>query len=176
MEIQVNVHDWLQLPMETRVKIREMFKVPKSEGAWVENGMVRSDGTTYKDLQAITPEKMQAFLGSEETDFVKLFHATTAKVQEDLDAELEPVEKPDPNQFMLEEWASHLTRMETQAKTLGLTEHFTLLISKFLPNANDNTRQSKTAGQGQKAEQKRPAKGNSKAAKASAGSDMAPTA
>ncbi len=145
MEIQVSVHDWLNIPMETRLKLREIFKIPKSQGTWVENSIVRSDGTTHQDLQAVTIEKMQAFTESKEDDFVKLFHATVEKIQEDLDKELEPQEKPDPNSVILEEWAAHLSRMQRQSETLGLEEHFKLLISKFLPN--DNARKNPEAKQ-----------------------------
>ncbi len=144
MNIQVNIHDWLALPMKTRIKLREIFAIPKSKGALVEGNVVKSDGTTHEDLQAITIEKMQNYADMQlETDFVQLFNACVEKITE-LDKELEPPEKPDPSQALLEEWATSLTRMQTQAESFGLAEHFKTLLIKFLPN--EYARPSKPKG------------------------------
>lgn len=134
IQIKVSVHDWLLLPMLTRVKLREIFKIPRSRGSQVEMGqgpsIVKSDGTTEQDLLAITTEKMQGFLGNESENFVELFNLTIEKIEE-ADKEMEPISKPDANQIMLEHWAADLGRMEQQAKAYNLVEAFQLLISKF---------------------------------------------
>ncbi len=137
MQIQVSVQDWLAVPMPVRIKLREIFGIPKSQGSLVEGGIVKSDGTTYEDLKAITVEKMQAYLGagSPTDDFVILFHATIEKIEEQ-DKELEPAEKIDPNQIILEEWASRISHMIHQAGNLGLTDALKVLISKLLPYDN----------------------------------------
>lgn len=62
INIQLDTFHWLQLPMETRNKLRELFHIPKSQGVILENETVKSDGTTYQDLSALTLEKMQTFL------------------------------------------------------------------------------------------------------------------
>ncbi len=138
MEIQVSTHDWLALPMNVRLKLREIFKVPRSSHTLVEGNIVKSDGVTYEDLKAITVEKMTAYLGTDYTglpDFINLFNATLEKIKEQ-DKELEPVEKVDPNQMMLEEWAANLQRIQQQASSLGMTEHLITLINKLFPNDN----------------------------------------
>ncbi len=134
INVQVSVHDWLQLPMEVRMKMREIFGVKKSQGSLVEGNVVKSDGSTYVDLQAITVEKMQKFLDSSLTDFVDLFNRTVGKIEVELEAEKPVVQKVDPLQVILDEWASRLSTMSMQAKSLNLEEAFKTLISKFLPN------------------------------------------
>lgn len=136
MEIQVSVHDWLALPMATRVKLREIFKIPRSSHTLVEGNVVKSDGTTYEDLKQLTVPKMQAYLEVNQSDFIELFNATIAKVEEH-DKELEPKDEPiTPTAVVLENWSAHLTRMENEAKSLGLTDHFVVLLNKLISNAN----------------------------------------
>ncbi len=143
MEIQVSTHDWLALPMAVRAKLKEIFNIPKSQGSWVEGSIVRSDGHTYQDLQAITVEKMQIYLaliGTEgqeiESDFVTLFHACLNKIEQQIAEETAAaIPTVDPHQVILDEWAMNITRMGNQAATLGLNDQFKLLISKFLPDA-----------------------------------------
>ncbi len=138
MEIQVNVHDWLALKMQTRIKLREVFAIPKSKGSLVEGNVVKSDGTTHEDLQAVTLAKMQEYLGSENGtpggDFAALFNACVDKIEE-IDKEMEKIpEPPDPKQVVLEEWAALLARMQNQSQQLAMTEQFNALIIKFSPN------------------------------------------
>lgn len=111
MQIQLPTHEWLKLPMEVRVKLREIFNIPKSEGARVVNNTVESDGHTFRDLQALTVEKMQSYLDSKGDDFVKLFDEVLAKV----DAELHPATPEfaviDHKQLLVDEWAATLSRL-----------------------------------------------------------------
>ncbi len=141
----MSVHDWLEVPMQVRMKLREVFQIPKSQGSLVEGNVVKSDGTTYKDLEAITVEKMQAFMETEETDFITLFHASINKIQTSLEAENPAPVKPDPTVVILEEWAVNLHRMKNQAENLDLIEHFQTLISKFLPDVQKKDREPKGA-------------------------------
>ncbi len=149
MEIQVSVHDWLALPMRVRLKLREVFAIPKSQGTIVENNTVKSDGTTFNDLQHITLEKMKAYLGTD-GDFVELFNLCVEKLAEE-DRELEPTEKIDPTQALLEEWAMTLTRMQKQAESLGLQDHFATLIRRLYPNENARPKEAKKGKPGRKA-------------------------
>lgn len=150
MDIQVSVHDWLVLPMSVRIKLREFFNIPKSTGTLVEGNIVKSDGTTYQDLQAITVPKMQEYLGESYvniTDFVLLFNAVVEKIQA-TDIELEPTEKVvDPGQVLMEEWAANLNRMKAQAEGLNLAEQFKTLITNFFPyGADEAVKQKRTKG------------------------------
>ncbi|MGH7249349.1 MAG: hypothetical protein ACREGC_00060 [Minisyncoccia bacterium] len=138
MEISVSVHDWLAIAMPTRLKLREIFNIPKSRGSLVEGNVVKSDGTTYEDLKHITIEKMQTYLGVNTKDFIKLFNSCVEKIEEQ-DKELEPKEpQPSPNAIVLENWADHLSRMQRESESLGLQEHFQTLLTKFIPNDGHN--------------------------------------
>ena len=133
IRVQVSVEDWLKLPMITRVKLREIFAIPKSQGALVEGSVVKSDGTTYYDLQAITVGKMQLYLEDPTVDdFVQLFNGCVEKIQQ-IDKELEPA-KVDPKQVILDEWASRLADMVYRAGNLSMTHELKTLINKLLPN------------------------------------------
>jgi hypothetical protein len=134
MDIQVNVHDWLALPMLTRVEMRKIFGIPRSSHTLVDGNVVKSDGTTHDDLKAITLEKLQVFLNAdpEQADFVKLFNATVLKIAKDQEPPV--VEKVDPTKMMLEDWAAQIARISQQATNLGLAQEFQTLISNYQLN------------------------------------------
>jgi hypothetical protein len=73
MQTQLTKPQWCALSQETRNKLREIFKIKKSEGAEICSDKLVSDGTSHDDLMAISVETMQKYLGSKETDFAKLF-------------------------------------------------------------------------------------------------------
>ncbi len=73
---KVNVSDWLSLSWETRRKIVEIFKIPRSGGTHVVGGVVKTDGYTQEDLTAISVEKMKEYTKLESDDFVELFKKT----------------------------------------------------------------------------------------------------
>lgn len=181
MEIQVSVHDWLELPMQVRQDLRAAFQIPKSEGALVEGGIVKSDGTTRKDLQAITVDKMQIFLEAKDPsdDFVSLFNACVAKIVAKLTEE--PVKQAvDPSVMVLAGWAAEISRMASTAQQMKLTDEFQALIIKFLPNDPITTSadtkasgpQSSEADQGGAKGSGRTKAGRGKTAKASDGGDL----
>lgn len=77
---QLAPHDWLKLPMETRVKLKAQFNIPRSGGTLVIGREVQSDGHTVKDLSVMNLEAMQKFTGLKTHDFVELFKQTLIKV------------------------------------------------------------------------------------------------
>jgi hypothetical protein len=78
---QLSQRLWLQIPRETRLKLAETFGVPRSSINEVVDQVVVSDGFTVTDLNAITTEKMQAFLGSKKTDYFELLYACVDKLE-----------------------------------------------------------------------------------------------
>ena len=76
--------NWVSLPNEVRYKIRDVFNIPRSGSTIVNDGRIETDGTTYKDFEALTVEKMQKYLSDESTDFHKLFDKVVAKVNDEL--------------------------------------------------------------------------------------------
>lgn len=77
-------YDWLQLPNEVRLKLVEIFKIPRSGGAVIEDNRVITDGYTQIDLDTITTLAMQAYLDTDETDFAILFKAVLKKIEPEL--------------------------------------------------------------------------------------------
>lgn len=80
---QMTVPQWLQLTMPVRLRMKEIFEIPRSTGTEIHNNVVFSDGHTHKDLANITIEKMQDFVGSSSEDFYELLNATTKKVMKE---------------------------------------------------------------------------------------------
>lgn len=70
---------WLGLSMPLRMKLKEVFVIPRSSGTHVQDNTIISDGHTHGDLAHITVEKMQTYLHSEETDFFELLNASINK-------------------------------------------------------------------------------------------------
>lgn len=74
---------WLSLPAETRMKLMKLFGIPRTGEVVVQTGemingnigsIVKNDGHAAGDLYAITTEKMQALLKTDDTDFYKMFN------------------------------------------------------------------------------------------------------
>ena len=64
---------WLSLKPETRKNLAVFLEIPKTSGVIVEDGRVMGDGYTDDDLATVTLVKLQEYMGSTETDFLKLF-------------------------------------------------------------------------------------------------------
>lgn len=89
---QLTTTQWLALPIEVRNKLKEVFGIPRSEGAFVQDNKVLSDGHNHRDLSVITMEKMQAYLGvgAMPTDtFYGLFDQVIEKVDAENYIEIE---------------------------------------------------------------------------------------
>ena len=77
---QIYPSQWLQLPVEARIKIALHFGLGKSGATEVVDNRVVSDGYTALDLQDLTLEKMQEYLNSKEKDILKLLELTASKI------------------------------------------------------------------------------------------------
>lgn len=74
---------WLSLPQSTRAKLTKVFSIPRTGEVIVRSGgmingniagEITQDGHSAKDLYAITVEKMQTVLDTDDTDFYKMFN------------------------------------------------------------------------------------------------------
>lgn len=74
------VAQWLQLPNEERLLMRELFGIPRTSGSIMIDGKLQSDGCTQSDLRAVSVSAMQNFLDSDVEDFDVLLQATFSKV------------------------------------------------------------------------------------------------
>jgi hypothetical protein len=74
----------MALPATTRARLRELLDIKQSSHTAVETtgggvSVITSDGVTEADLAVITKEKLMAFLGVEEGEFVDLWKKTVMK-------------------------------------------------------------------------------------------------
>lgn len=81
---------WLKLPKEVRNKLAVLFNIKRTGSTVVNYGpngnTVESDGYKPTDIEAVTLEKMQELLHTNDTNFFGLFE----RVVNDLDALLAP--------------------------------------------------------------------------------------
>ena len=87
LNAQLTTPQWLSLPISTRMRLVQIFNIPRSQGSLVQDNKVMSDGYTHNDLMHISVEKMQKLLDSDEKDFFKLF----ADIIADIEAQTEKV-------------------------------------------------------------------------------------
>lgn len=146
----LSVPEWLKLSADTRTKLAEIFQISKSKGAQIETmgeqSVVKSDGHTHEDLQAITVEKMQGYLGENFNgvqDFLMLFNTVVRKVEEVKAAE---APKPiDTKALMLEEWVAILSRLKGQSVEHQMEQELLIAI-KQLFNIKEQTNVTQNAG------------------------------
>lgn len=74
---------FMHLSREIREYLGHMWKIPRSGVSEVRDQTVISDGHTYEDLLAITHERMNEYIGSEET-FARAWEITVAKAYSEL--------------------------------------------------------------------------------------------
>lgn len=84
-KVILNIHHWVSLPSEVRSRIRNLFRIPCSSSTVVSDNKLETDGTTPKDFEELTLEKMQKFTKDNSVDFYKLFDLTVSKVKEDIE-------------------------------------------------------------------------------------------
>lgn len=73
---------WIKLPIETRIKIAGIFNIPKQGPTHVFNNEIQSDGYSIKEIEsALTIPALQGYLGSQETDMLKLWTMLVDKVE-----------------------------------------------------------------------------------------------
>lgn len=85
MHIQLFTYQWRKLEPEVRNRLVEIFGIQRSGRAVVVSldagkSDVQSDGYLDKDLEVITLERLNEFLGSEETDFYEALKKVIEKI------------------------------------------------------------------------------------------------
>lgn len=74
---------WIDLPKQVRAKLVEVFGIERTGITEVRDQTVISDGFTNTDLQGITLDKMNQYIGSVET-FPRAWELTLMKVNYEL--------------------------------------------------------------------------------------------
>lgn len=80
----VFVHTWMALPREIRGHLVDVFKIERTGISEIRDNEVISDGYSNIDLQAITLEKMNEYIGSTETSFPHAWEVTCSKAKGEL--------------------------------------------------------------------------------------------
>lgn len=74
---------WMSLPKDIRHRLMVVFDIQKSGITEIRDQDVVSDGVTNADLSAITLQKMNEYIGSEE-NFARAWEITLAKARYEL--------------------------------------------------------------------------------------------
>lgn len=99
MQIQISIPQWLTIEQKVRLKLVELFEIPRTGYTHVQDGVVTTDGYKHEDLAHLTVEKMQTYIGNrKETDFFKLLDRTLAQAERQVrgDVLLNEGETPKP--------------------------------------------------------------------------------
>ncbi len=106
MLMQINTVQWVNLDSRIRVKLVEIFDIPRSGHTEVEDNKIITDGFTNTDLTAITIEKMQGYLlDTTEEDYFKLFNSVLDVIK---------------NQLSEEDRASEILKAELKPQTVQI--------------------------------------------------------
>lgn len=81
----LSMHMWTTLSSEQRSRVRTLFSIPRSSHVEVVDGRIQTDGTTPKDFESLTVEKMKEYLKSQSDDFHALFDLVIARVQDEIE-------------------------------------------------------------------------------------------
>lgn len=93
MKPQLSKPQWLNLPIEVRVKLIEVFHLTRSGFTEVVDGRVTSDGYTHEDLAKITLEKLQEILDSDNDDYFALLEELIDSISSEGEVEEETEEE-----------------------------------------------------------------------------------
>lgn len=77
MQIQISIPQWLSIDQKVRLKLVEVFELPRTGYTHVQDGVVTTDGYKHEDLAHLTVAKMQDYINNhKEEDFFKLLDRT----------------------------------------------------------------------------------------------------
>ena len=138
MNPQLSQTDWLGLPIEVRLKLREAFGIKQSgptQAILGTFGKSLSDGCNDKDVSLINVEAMQKYLGTEEKDFFTLFQAVLAKLQGPAVVPEVVVEAPQTN---YEKWKEDLLRIRDESEAEDFVLKLKHLVWEIFPKPLPN--------------------------------------
>ncbi len=97
LNAQLNTVQWISLPITTRMRLVQLFNIPRSSGSLVQDNKVISDGYTHNDLLHISVEKMQKLLDTDEKDFFVLFEQVVKTLEQP--TAVQEIIEPKPQTF-----------------------------------------------------------------------------
>jgi hypothetical protein len=81
LQKQILTSQWVSLKQETRIKLAGLLELTRDTSTEVAGGRVICDGYSNQALSAITVERLQGLLNSQETDIYTLFEALINQVE-----------------------------------------------------------------------------------------------
>lgn len=84
MQNFITKDQWMLLDIQVKQKLISVFGIVKSGYSEIRDNIVVTDGYTQEDLKKITLEKMNEYIGSEETSFLRAWEVTLSKVNFEL--------------------------------------------------------------------------------------------
>lgn len=94
MQTNLYPQQWLHLPKDVKEKLINVFEIVRTGASEVRDQEVISDGYTLDDLRSITNEKMNEYVGSQET-FLRAWELTLAKVHSELNPPVATIQNVD---------------------------------------------------------------------------------
>ncbi len=126
-QARLGVSQWVLLPETLRRRLADLFHLEANGGAIVENGKLKQDRHTEKDLQGITIEKMQELVKSDSKNFFELFD----RVLEYVENEQVDLSKLNEEQLAKAKEIAQKTAVETAIQTMSaLSEAVAPLVKK----------------------------------------------
>lgn len=81
MQIQISIPQWLSIDQKVRLKLVEVFELPRTGYTHVQDGVVTTDGYKHEDLAHLTVAKMQDYINNHKEEvFFKLLDRTLNQV------------------------------------------------------------------------------------------------
>lgn len=84
MFTKINIGLWMFLPKEQRDHLARVFDLRRNGVAEIRDQEVVSDGYSNTDLEGITKEKMEEYVGSEAESFHRAWEITLSKCRGEL--------------------------------------------------------------------------------------------
>ena len=74
--------NWLKLPITTRIKLAEIFNIPKIGSTHVSNNTIQSDGYSVATIEEnLSIPSIQKYLDTTEADYLKLWSMLIDRVE-----------------------------------------------------------------------------------------------
>src|SRR5260221_13380946 len=99
MEPHLYPQQWLQLSWDVKYKLSSIFNFAPNGVRHVVDNQLVEDGFLASDLAVVDEPRLQTYLGSKETDFMKLWRATIEKVTKEMQLSLPKLSEEEAKQF-----------------------------------------------------------------------------
>lgn len=124
IEQRLSIYEWLKIPIDTRHQMVNIFKIPRSGGALVEDNVVKTDGYTFDDLRVITVDALQKFLENNSIgDFNLLVTEAVNRIKTAIQEERLKINEIEYYE-RLDKWINIVKEIRLQSKELGLQDKF----------------------------------------------------